>query len=192
MLRKCAPEKQQQVRAIFEKQPFGELERLVTQKLLDVIKGVAREELESEKWLRSVARLRGRSYKQMRVMILEFLDTDVFHLSVENCVSFLEPLLESWDVDLSNFGIGFVLNHRLVPGHPKRFEFVEREPGLPPEDEPGLTEFLQDASLSGQVTRDEIEFLRRLRFKGRRPSPLYYYRELQNLRDPLHFRAIEP
>jgi transcriptional regulator with XRE-family HTH domain len=191
ILRKCVPEKQQQVRAIFEKQPFGELERLVTQKLLDVIKGVAREELESEKWLRSVARLSGRSYKQMRVMILEFLDTDVFHLSGENCVSFLDPLLESWDVDLSSFGIGFVLNHRLVPGHPKRFEFVEREPGLPGEDEPGFTEFLQDASLSGHVTRDEIEFLRRLRFKGRRPSPLYYYRELQNLRDPLHFRTVE-
>jgi transcriptional regulator with XRE-family HTH domain len=190
ILRKCAPEKQQQVRAIFEKQTFGELERLVTQKLLDVIKGVAREELESEKWLRSVARLSGRSYKQMRVMILEFLDTDVFHLSGENCVSFLDPLLESWDVDLSSFGIGFVLNHRLVPGHPKRFEFVERESGLPPEDEPGLTEFLQDASLSGQVNRDEIEFLRRLRFKGKRPSPLYYYRELQNLRDPLHFRTV--
>ena len=191
MLRKCTPEKQQQVRAIFEKQPFGEFERLVTQKLLDVIKGVAREELESEKWLRSVARLSGRSYKQMRVMILEFLDTDVFHLSVENCVSFLDPLLESWDVDLSSFGVGFVLNHRLVSGHPKRFEFVEREPGLPPEDEPGFTEFLQDASLSGDVTRDETEFLRRLRFKGRRPRPLYYYRELQNLRDPLHFRTVE-
>src|SRR5258706_15844053 len=74
ILRKCAPEQQQQVRAIFEKQPFGGLERLVTQKLLDVIKGVARDDLEREKWLRSVARLSGRSYKQMRVMILEFLD----------------------------------------------------------------------------------------------------------------------
>ena len=74
----------------------------------------------------------------------------------------------------------------------KRFEFVERESGLfPGEDEPGFTEFLQDASLSGHLTRDEIEFLRRLRFKGRRPSPLYYYRELQNLRDPLHFRTVE-
>ena len=59
ILRKCAPGKQQQVRAIFEKQPFGELERLVTQKLLDVVKRVAREELESEKWLRAVARLLG-------------------------------------------------------------------------------------------------------------------------------------
>jgi transcriptional regulator with XRE-family HTH domain len=190
ILRKCTPEKRQQVRAIFEKQPFGELERLVTQKLLDVINAVAREELESEKWLRSVARLSGRTYKQTRVMILEFLDTDVFHLSGESCVAFLDPLLESWDVDLSSFGLGFILNHRLVPGHSKRFEFVETEPGLP-QEEPGLTEFLQDASLSGHVTRDETEFLRKLRFKGRRPSPLYYYRELQNLRDPLHFRTVE-
>lgn len=191
ILRKCTPEKQQQVQAIFARQPFGELERLVTQKLLDVVKRVAREELESEKWLHTVARLSGRSYKQMRVMILEFLDTDVFHVSGENCVSFLNPLIESWDIDLSTFGIEIVLNHRLALGHLKKFEFVEREPGYPFKDEPGLAEFLQNASLSGNATRDEIEFLRRLRFKERRPSPLYYYRELQNLRDPLHFRAVE-
>jgi len=191
ILRKCAPEKQQQVQAIFAKQPFGELERLVTQKLLDVVKRVAREELESEKWLHTVARLSGRSYKQMRVMILEFLDTDVFHVSGENCVSFLNPLIESWDIDLSTFGIEIVLNHRLALGHLKKFEFVEREPGYPFKDEPGLAEFLENASLSSNATRDEIEFLRRLRFKERRPSPLYYYRELQNLRDPLHFRVVE-
>ena len=191
ILRKCAPEKQQQVQAIFARQPFGELERLVTQKLLDVVKRVAREELESEKWLHTVARLSGRSYKQMRVMILEFLDTDVFYVSGENCVSFLNPLIESWDIDLSTFGIEIVLNHRLALGHLKKFEFVEREPGYPFKDEPGLAEFLENASLSSNATRDEIEFLRRLRFKERRPSPLYYYRELQNLRDPLHFRAVE-
>ena len=191
ILRKCTPEKQQQVQAIFAKQPFGELERLVTQKLLDVVKRVAREELESEKWLHTVARLSGRSYKQMRVMILEFLDTDVFHVSGENCVSFLNPLIESWDIDLSTFGIEIVLNHRLALGHLKKFEFVEREPGYPFKDEPGLAEFLENASLSSNATRDEIEFLRRLRFKERRPSPLYYYRELQNLRDPLHFRVAE-
>ena len=38
ILRKCSPGKQQQIRALFEKEPFGELERLVTQKLLDVVK----------------------------------------------------------------------------------------------------------------------------------------------------------
>ena len=191
ILGKCTPEKRQRVQAIFEKQPFGELERLVTQKLLDVVKRVAREELGSEKWLRTVARLSGRSYKQMRVMILEFLDTDMFHVSGENCVSFLNPLIESWDIDLSTFGIEVVLNHRLAVGHLKRFEFVERELDHPFEDEPGLAEFLRNPSLSGNATREEIEFLRRLRFKERRPSPLYYYRELQNLRDPLHFRAVK-
>ncbi len=191
VLRKCTPEKQQQIRAIFEKQPFGELERLVTQKLLDVVKRVAREELGTEKWLHSVARLSGRSYKQMRVMILEFLDTDVFHLSVENCVSFLDPLIDSWDIDLSTFGMEIVLNHRLVPGHPKKFEFVETEPDQPFGGEPGLNAFLKDPSLSGNVAQEEIEFLKRLRFAGKRPTPLYYYRELQNLRDPLHFRTVE-
>ena len=191
VLRKCRPEKQQEVRAIFEKQPFGELERLVTQKLLDVVKRVAREELRSEKWLHSVARLSGRSYKQMRVMILEFLDTDVFHLSVENCVSFLDPLIESWDIDLSAFGMEIVLNRRLAPGHSRRFEFVEMEPDQPFGGEPGLNAFLKDAPLSGNVTREEIDFLKQLRFRGKRPTPLYYYRELQNLRDPLHFRTVE-
>ena len=191
ILGKCTPEKRQRVQAIFEKQPFGELERLVTQKLLDVVKRVAREELGSEKWLRTIARLSGRSYKQMRVMILEFLDTDMFHVSGENCVSFLNPLIESWDIDLSTFGIEVVLNQRLAVGHLKRFEFVERELDHPFEDEPGLAEFLRNPSLSGNATREEIEFLRRLRFKERRPSPLYYYRELQNLRDPLHFRPAE-
>src|SRR6266536_1784250 len=121
VLRKCTPEKHQEIRTIFERQAFGELERLVTQKLLDVIKRVAREELKNEKWLRSVARLSGRSYKQMRVEILEFLDTDVFHVSLENCVSFLDPLIESWDIDLSSFAIQIVLNRRLAPSHSRHF-----------------------------------------------------------------------
>jgi transcriptional regulator with XRE-family HTH domain len=56
ILRKCAHDKEKQVRAIFEKQPFGELERLVTQKLLDVVKRVAKKELENEDWLWEVAR----------------------------------------------------------------------------------------------------------------------------------------
>jgi transcriptional regulator with XRE-family HTH domain len=189
VLRKCKADKQEQVGAIFEKQPFGELERLVTRKLLDVVKRVAKEELHSENWLRLVARLSTRSYEEMRVAILEFLDTDVFDLSIESCVSFLDPLVESWDIDLETFAMEIVLNHRVAPGHPKKFEFVEREPEAAFGEESGFKEFLHDASLSGDATEEEIEFLRRLRFKGKRPTPLYYYRELQNLRDPLHFRS---
>jgi transcriptional regulator with XRE-family HTH domain len=191
ILRKCAPAKEKQIRTIFEKQPFGELERLVTQKLLDVVKKVAKDELTSGTWLRSVARLSGRSYEAMRVSILEFLETDVFNVSVENCVSFLDPLVESWDVDLSTFGMEIVLNRRLVPGYTKKFEFVESAPAQP-EEAAGLKEFLRQEAVSGDATEEEIEFLKKLRFNGRHPTPLYYYRELQNLRDPLHFRTLMP
>src|ERR1700682_3137933 len=83
VLRKCAPVKERQIRVIFEKQPFGELERLAAAQHADVVKTVAKTELESETWLRSVARLSGRSYEAMRVSILEFLDTDVFNVSNE-------------------------------------------------------------------------------------------------------------
>jgi hypothetical protein len=138
-----------------------------------------------------LARHSGRSYKQMRVTILEFLDTDVFHLSAANCISFLDPLIESWDIDLSTFSMEIVLNRKLAQGQPKRFAFVERDPDQPSGGEPGLNAFLKDASLSGTVTQEEMEFLKRLKVKGKRPTPLYFYRELQNLRDPLHFRTVE-
>jgi len=188
ILRKCVPAKEKQIRVIFEKQPFGELERLVTQKLLDVIKKVAKEELNNENWLRLVTRLAGQSYEQMRVTLLEFLDTDVFSLSHENCVSFLDPLIETWDVDLTTFGMEIVLNRRIASGDPRRFEFVETGPGQPL-IEPGFKEFLSDSSLSGTATKEETELLRNLRFNGKRPTSIYYYRELQSLRDPIHFRA---
>src|SRR6266508_699322 len=189
ILRKCNPERREHVRAIFEKQPFGELERLVTQTLLDVVERAAKNELENDYWLRMVAQLSGRSYEEMRVVVLEFLDTDIFHVSAEDCVAFLDPLIESWDIDLATFGLAIVLNHSVVPGQAKRFEFVEREADQPVSEEPGLQEFLQDSSLSGTATPKEVAFLKRLKFQGQRPTPLYYYRELQSLRDPLHFRT---
>jgi transcriptional regulator with XRE-family HTH domain len=187
ILRKCDADREPEVRRIFEKEPFGELERLITQKLLDVAQGVAKQELESENWLRLMAQEAGRSYQQMRVAVLEFLETEVFNISVENCVAFLDPIIDSWDMDLKTFAMDVVLNHRLAPGRRKRFEFVEQEPHQSFALEPGFEQFLNDKSLSGDATEEEIQFLKTLRFRMRRPAPLYYYRELQNLRDPLHF-----
>jgi transcriptional regulator with XRE-family HTH domain len=188
ILRKCRPDKAPHVRAVFEKQPFGELERLVAQRLLDVAEGVAKAELENDYWLRMVAELSGRSFEEMRVIVLEFLDTDIFSLSLEQCAAFLDPLIESWDIDLVTFALEISLNPRVVASPVKRFEFVERPPDPSPEEQHGLTEFLKDSSLSGTATPEELGFLKRLRISGKRPTALYYYRELQNLRDPLHFR----
>ena len=188
ILRKCHPKKTRQIRTIFEKQHFGELERFVTQKLLGVVKSVARQELDNPTWMRKVARLSKKSYPQMRVTVLEFLDTTIFDLSNENCIAFLNPLLESWDIDLATFCIEIVLNRRVAPGHQKTFEFMERGPDKTSGEEPGLKDFLQDPLLSGDVSEEELLFLRTLTFKNKQPTPLYYYRELQSLRDPLHFQ----
>lgn len=187
ILHKCDPRKARQIREIFEKQPFGELERFVTQKLLGVVKNVARQELNNPAWVRKVARLSKKSYPQMRVIVLKFLDTTIFDLSNENCIAFLDPLIESWDIDLATFCIEIVLNRRVAPEHHKTFEFKERGPEKRSGEEPGLKDFFQDPLLSGDVTEEERAFLRSLTFENKRPTPLYYYREVQNLRDPLHF-----
>ena len=188
VLGKCRPDSRPAVSAAFDKEAFGDLERLVTQKLLDLVKRVVGEELKDEASVGLVARLTGRSYKHVRVTQLEFLETDVFNVTAKHCATFLDPLIAQWDIDLTTFAMEVVLNGRVAPGQPRRrLEFVERQAALPLEEEPGLRAFLDDPSLAGDATDDEIRFLKTLRFDSRRPTPLYYYRELQSLRDPLHF-----
>jgi transcriptional regulator with XRE-family HTH domain len=189
ILKKCKVPRADQVRVIFEKEPFGEIERLITQKLLDVAKEVAKDEWKNEKWLRMIARLKHKSYEEMRVIVLEFLDTDIFNLSVQNFAYFLEPLIDSWDIDLVTFAMTITLTPELGRKRTKSFEFLETEPELSNGEQPGLREFLRDALLSGDLTQEELSFIKRLRFGNRKPTALYYYRELQNLRDPLHFQA---
>jgi transcriptional regulator with XRE-family HTH domain len=191
IIRKCKPERRGQMREIFEKQAFGELERLVSQTLLDVAKSIAREELKNEDWLRSLGKLRRQSYEEIRAMILEFLDMDVFNISIEHCSAFLGPMIESWDIDLQTFAVEVLLNKRLASARTMHFRFAETGVFAGAEDEPGLKEFLRNAGMSGDANGEEIAFLKSLKFHRIRPSALYYYRELQSLRDPLHF-PVDP
>ena len=168
MLRKCRPERADHVRAIVERQAFGELERLITQKLLDVAKRVVKDELANEKGIRAVAKRAGRSHEALRVRDLD-------------------PFIDSWDIDLTTFAMQVVPNPRVTTLPVKRFEFVERSSGDPLGEEPGLKAFLDDPTLSAGATPEETAWLRGLTFERRRPTPLFYYRQLQSLRDPLHF-----
>jgi len=191
VLGKCVAAGREQVRAVFEREPFGTLERLVAQKLLDVVQRVARLELDSESWLRLAARVGERSHEEMRVFILEFLDTDIFQVSSEGCLAFLEPLLESWSIDLETLRLDIRLNRRLVVEPRRTFTFVESDPGEGADRGPGLDGFLGDPRLSGDVTEEELRLLRAQPLGGKRPTPLYYYRALQALRDPLHFEGSD-
>src|SRR6266571_9333442 len=147
ILRKCAPDQVEPVRAIIERQSFGELERLVAQTLLNVV----------------------------------HLGGDVLHVTPKQRGR-LDAGVASWEWDPGTFA----LTMSLASGEQKRFEYGERRNGG---QEKGLVEFLRDPLLSGTATDEELAFLKSLQFKDRRPTALYYYRELQNLRDPLHFRA---
>jgi len=187
ILRKCVPERREQVRAVFEAQPFGMLERVIAQKLLEVVQRVARQELDTENWVRLAARVGARSHEEMRVILLEFLDADVFQLSSESCVAFLDPLVEGWSVDLETLRLEILLNPRLVESAHRVFAYVEDEPKQNSAAQSALTEFLNDPRLASRVTADEIRLLRCHRFGDRQPTKLYYYRALQNLRDPVHF-----
>jgi transcriptional regulator with XRE-family HTH domain len=189
IIRRCKPERRGQLGEIFENQAFGELERLVSQTLLEVAKGIAREELKNENWLRSVGKLRRQSYEETRAMILEFLDTDVFNVSIEHCSAFLDPVIESWDIDLKTFAVEVFLNNRLASPRTLQFRFMETSVLPAAEEELGLQEFLHNPEMSGDASDAEIGFLKSLKFPRMRPTALYYYRELQSLRDPLHFPA---
>lgn len=187
VLRKCVADKRAEVRAIFEGRTFGTLERLVARSILETVQRLARRELDSDNWIRLAARVGGKSNEEMRVIALEFLDTDVYHVSDENCVAFLDPLVQSWDVDLESLRLDITLNRELVETPHRTFAFVERDPAADSDPDAGLAEFLGDPRLAGDVTEEELRLLRCQRFNGRKPSKLYYYRALQNLRDPLHF-----
>ena len=187
VLRKCVPGKREEVRAVFDAHPFGTLERLVAQKLLDVVQDVARQELDNDDWIRLAARVGRRSKEAMRVIVLEFLDTDVLQVSNESCVNFLDPLVASWDVDLETLRIDITLEGALAAEPRRTFSFVERPRSESEDGEPALVEFLRDQKLNDGATDAEIRLLRMHAFGGRRPNKLYFYRALQNLRDPLHF-----
>jgi len=188
VLRKCLRDRRDEIGVIFKRAPYGTLERLVARTILDVVQGIARRELELEDWLQLAARVgRRRSKEEMRSIVLDFLDTDVYQVSSESCVAFLEPILESWTIDLESFTLRITLNPDLVDEPHRTLAFVEAPDPSGSREEPGLADFLADRGLSGDISEEEVRLLRLQRFGARRPGRLYYYRALQNLRDPLHF-----
>ncbi len=185
ILGKCHRSRQKAIRTIFEKDPFGELERLVTRTLIESIRDEARAHARDEKWLRALASTAGQSYRRMRVQLIDLLDSDPA-ASIGDFTPFIDPLIQSWDFDLDRF----VLLIRLISGATRRFVFHEEAKEKPIANHAGLRAFLRDAVLSAGTTVEEIAILRSLRIpKERRPTALFYYRILQNLRDPLNFKS---
>ena len=181
ILSKCQRRREKFIRAIFEKESFGELERLITRTLIEVIRDEARVHARDEKWLHSLASTAGESYRKMRVRLIDLLDSDPA-ASLGDFTPFIDPLVRWWDFDPDRF----VLTVRLTTATARRFAFGEdvKENGVA--DPAGLRAFLRDARMSAGVTAEEIRLLRSIRVPS--ATALFYYRTLQSLRDPLNFK----
>jgi len=131
--------------------------------------------------------IEGQSFGELERLVTQTLlrvtrlGGDVLHVTPKQRAR-LDSAIASWEWDPATFAVAV----SLTTGEHKRFEYLERGNG---DQEKGLMEFLRESLLSGTATEEELAFLKSLQFKDRRPTALYYYRELQNLRDPLHFRA---
>ena len=184
ILHKCRPARLRQMRAIFDKQPFGEVEQIITRTLINIVRDEARTHARDESWLRTIARSGRDTYRQMRVRRIDLLDSDP-RASLGDFSLFLDPLIDWWDFDVDRF----TLDVALASGRTRRFGFREEPTETSDREEPGLRKFLRDATLSSGATPEEIDILRRIPFSGGgRPTALFYYRTLQSLRDPLHFQ----
>lgn len=184
ILKKCHRGRAKAIRAIFEKDPFGELERLTTRTLIEAIRDEARAHAQDEKWLHSLASTAGQSYRRMRVQLIDLLDTDPA-ASIGDFSPFIDPLIQAWDFDFDRF----ILLIRLTSGSTRKFVFREEAKERRVADEPALRAFLRDAQLSGGITEEEISMLRGIRLpRDRRATAIFYYRLLQNLRDPINFK----
>jgi transcriptional regulator with XRE-family HTH domain len=186
LIRKCKQPKRRQMRETFEKHSFGELERLIIRKLLEVIQELARVGLKNEHWIRAFSKFHGSSKEQIRPAILELLKSDVFNLSVDQCSLFLDPFIVSWDIDLNLFAMEIHLNRHLASNPSRRFHFAESGSDGHHEEH-AFREFLNNPNMSADTTEQELDFLRNLKLHQQSPTPLFYYRALQTLRDPLNF-----
>lgn len=187
ILRKCRPARLRQIRSNFEKQPFGPLEQVVTRTLIALVRDEAQKHARDEGWIRGIAGRGHASYREMRVRRIDLLDSDPL-ASLGDFSLFLDPLIEWWDFDLNDF----TLEVQVAGGGIRRFGFHEEAAKASDGEEPGLRQFLRQATLSSGATDEEIDILRRIRFPGGgRPTALFYYRTLQALRDPLNFRRAK-
>jgi hypothetical protein len=103
-------------------------------------------------------------------------------MSNEGHLLLLEMLVESWDFDLKRFQLDVNSNQAQA----RQFQFRESFQKTP---NPGLDAFLKDTSLSTNVTSEELTFLQDLQVPRPGALPIYFYRELQNLRDSHHFSS---
>src|SRR5204862_1791588 len=105
----CEPKKARLLARQLAKPEGGALEHLIVGRLLEVAQGFVARRLEDEVGMRVAATREGRSYLDMRMRLLEFLDSSPEAITVADCEDFVRNRIVFWDIDLETRAMRIVL-----------------------------------------------------------------------------------
>src|SRR6266513_159834 len=105
----CEPRKARLLARQLAKPEGGALEHLIVGRLLEVAQGFVARRLEDEVGMRVAATREGRSYLDMRMRLLEFLDSSPEAITVADCEDFVRNRIVFWDIDLGTRAMRIVL-----------------------------------------------------------------------------------
>lgn len=105
----CEPSRARVIARRIARPGGGELEHVIVDRLLAVAKGFARRQLEDEFGVRVAARRAGLRPAELRLQLIDFLDTTATTLTPEDVVDFVQPRLSAWDIDLETRAMRIVL-----------------------------------------------------------------------------------
>ena len=109
LLELCQPGKARLLGRRLAKPDGAELECLIVQRLLEVARGFVSRRLEDEVGLRVAATREGRSYLDVRMRLLEFLDVTADSVTARDCEDFIRLRIASWDIDMDTRAMRIVL-----------------------------------------------------------------------------------
>jgi len=109
LLELCEPGKARLLGRRLGKPDSTELECLIVERLVEVAQGFVRRQLDDEVGLRVAATREGRSYLDIRMRLLEFLDATADSVTAHDCEEFVRPRIANWDLDMGTRAMRIVL-----------------------------------------------------------------------------------
>ena len=99
LLELCEPATPKQLERRRSRAGWSELSSLL-ERVVGVTQGAVRRTLDDQIGLRLSASHSGRSYEDMRLRVLEFLDATPDTVTIDHLTEFVQPRIARWDVDL--------------------------------------------------------------------------------------------
>ncbi|MGH7538896.1 MAG: hypothetical protein ACREMF_09690 [Gemmatimonadales bacterium] len=109
VLELCDPQQARTLGRRLARPDGAELEWVIVARLLEVARGFVTRRLEDEVGMRVAASREGRSYLDIRMRLLEFLDAVPDSVTMEDCEDFVRSRIAAWEIDLESRAMRILL-----------------------------------------------------------------------------------